>query len=141
MGGILRFQGLNWDAGHHLHPDERFISMVEEKIAFPKSAGEYFDSARSSLNPYNKGEGSFVYGTLPMVLAKAVASARGRKGYDETYLIGRALSGVFDLLTVWLVYRITRRFTQRRAALLAAGLSAFCALGIQLSHFWAVDRS
>ena len=139
VGGILRFQGLNWDAGHHLHPDERFISMVEEKIAFPKSAGEYFDSARSSLNPYNKGEGSFVYGTLPMVLAKAVASARGRKGYDETYLIGRALSGVFDLLTVWLVYRITRRFTQRRAALFAAGLSAFCALGIQLSHFWAVD--
>ena len=44
LGGIFRFQGLAWDAGHHLHPDERFISMVEEKIAFPKSAGAYFDS-------------------------------------------------------------------------------------------------
>jgi len=139
VGGFFRFQGLAWDDGHHLHPDERFISMVEEKIAFPKSAGAYFDSSRSSLNPYNKGEGSFVYGSLPMVLAKAVAPLFGKRGYDGTYLIGRALSGVFDLLTVWLVYLITRRFAQRRASLLAAGLMAFCVLGIQLSHFWAVD--
>ncbi|HWZ85777.1 MAG TPA: glycosyltransferase family 39 protein, partial [Thermoanaerobaculia bacterium] len=141
LGGIFRFQGLNWDDGHHLHPDERFISMVEEKIAFPASAGAYFDSSHSSLNPYNRGEGSFVYGSFPMVLAKTVAPLFGRRGYDGTYLIGRALSGLFDLLTVWLVYRITRRFTQRRAALLAAGLMAFCVLGIQLSHFWAVDTT
>ena len=138
-GGILRFQGLNWDDGHHLHPDERFISMVEEKLAFPKTTAEYFDSRRSSLNPYNRGEGSFVYGTLPMTMAKAVAPLFGRRGYDGTYIIGRALSGIFDLITVWLVYRLTRRFAHRRAALLAAGLSTFCVLGIQLSHFWAVD--
>ena len=43
-GALLRFQGLNWDEGHHLHPDERFISMVEEKLTFPKTAAEYFDS-------------------------------------------------------------------------------------------------
>jgi YYY domain-containing protein len=139
LGGIFRFQGLDWDSGHHLHPDERFISMVEEKIAFPDGPGAYFDSKRSTLNPYNRGEGSFVYGTLPMVLAKAVAPLFGKKGYDGTHLVGRGLSGVFDLVTVWLVYRITRRFAHRRAALFAAGLSAFCVLGIQLSHFWAVD--
>ena len=92
--------------------------MVEEKLEFPKTAGDYFDSKRSTLNPYNRGEGSFVYGTLPMVLAKAVAPLLGKKGYGETHLVGRALSGFFDLLTVWLVYRITRRFTHRRAALL-----------------------
>jgi YYY domain-containing protein len=138
-GGILRFQGLNWDDGHHLHPDERFISMVEEKLAFPKTAAEYFDSRHSSLNPYNRGEGSFVYGTLPMTMARTVAPLFGRRGYDGTYIIGRALSGFFDLITVWLVYRLTRRFAHRRASLLAAGLSAFCVLGIQLSHFWAVD--
>ncbi len=139
LGALLRFQDLNWDDGHHLHPDERFISMVEEKVAFPKSAAEYFDSSRSSLDPYNKGEGSFVYGTFPLVLTKAIAPVFGRRGYDGAYLIGRALSGVFDLVTAWLVYRITRRFAHRRAALMAAGLSTFCVLGIQLSHFWAVD--
>jgi hypothetical protein len=37
-GAILRFQGLNWDEGHHLHPDERFISMVEEKLTWPASS-------------------------------------------------------------------------------------------------------
>ena len=74
-----------------------------------------------------------------MVLAKAIGPLFGRRGYDGTYLIGRALSGVFDLLTVWIVYRITRRLAQRRASLVAAGLMAFCVLGIQLSHFWAVD--
>ena len=138
-GAVLRFQGLNWDDGHHLHPDERFISMVEEKLAFPRSAADYFDAKRSTLNPYNRGEGSFVYGTLPMVVAKAVAPLFGRRGYDGTYLIGRALSALFDLVTVWLVYRMTRRFAHRRAALIGAALSAFCVLGIQLSHFWAVD--
>ena len=139
LGAVFRFQGLRWDEGHHLHPDERFISMVEEKLAFPKSIGAFFDSSRSSLDPYNRGEGSFVYGTLPMLLAKAIAPVFGRRGYDGTYLIGRALSGLFDLVTVWLVYRLTRRFAHRRASLFAAGLFAFCALGIQLSHFWSVD--
>jgi YYY domain-containing protein len=138
-GGLLRFQGLNWDDGHHLHPDERFISMVEEKLAFPKTTAQYFDSMRSSLNPYNRGEGSFVYGTLPMTMAKVVAPLFGRHGYDGTYIVGRALSGFFDLITAWLAYRLARRFAHRRASLLAAGLSAFCVLGIQLSHFWAVD--
>ena len=52
LGGIFRFQGLAWDAGHHLHPDERFISMVEEKLTVPTSLSAYFDSSRSSLNPW-----------------------------------------------------------------------------------------
>jgi YYY domain-containing protein len=139
VGAVFRWQGLRWDEGHHLHPDERFISMVEEKLTVPKTVGEYFDSSRSSLNPYNHNEGSFVYGSLPMVLTKGVAAAVGKKGYDGAYVVGRALSGLFDLITVWLVYLITRRFAHRRASLFAAALMSFCVLGIQLSHFWTVD--
>ncbi len=138
-GAILRLHGLRWDQGHHLHPDERFISMVEEKLAFPRGPAEYFDSARSPLNPYNKGFGSFVYGTLPMVLARAAGKLSGSSGYDGTYLVGRALSTAFDLLTILLVYRIARRFAGRRTALLAAALFASSAFAIQLSHFWTVD--
>lgn len=136
---MFRFQGLRWDEGHHLHPDERFISMVEEKLTAPRSVAEYFDSSRSSLNPYNHNEGSFVYGSLPMVLAKGLAALLHKKGYDGTYLVGRALSGLFDLVTVWLVYLLARRLMHRRGALFAASLMAFCVLGIQLSHFWTVD--
>ena len=87
--------------------------MVEEKLAFPKSLGEYFDSAHSPLNPYNRGNDTFVYGTFPIFLTKAVAGALHRDGYDGAYLVGRALSAFFDLLTVWLVYRLCRRFAGR----------------------------
>jgi YYY domain-containing protein len=138
-GAVLRLRGFLWDEGHHLHPDERFISMVEEKVTFPGSLSAYFDSARSTLNPYNNGFGSFVYGTLPMVLAKAAGKLAGKTGYDGTYMAGRALSTLFDLLSVFLVYRIARRFAARGTALLAAALLSFCAFSIQLSHFWTVD--
>ncbi|MGE5277260.1 MAG: DUF2298 domain-containing protein [Acidobacteriota bacterium] len=138
-GAFFRFQGLDWDEGHHLHPDERFISMVEEHLLFPKSVSEYLDSAHSPLNPYNRGHDSFVYGTFPVFLTKALAAAAHKDGYDGSYLFGRALSALFDLATVWLVYRLARRFGGRRTALAAASLLAFCPLGIQLSHFWAVD--
>jgi YYY domain-containing protein len=139
-GALLRLIGVNWDAGHHLHPDERFISMVEEKLEFPSNPAEYFDSAASPLNPYNRGHDSFVYGTLPMFVTKVVARAVGQDGYGGAHLVGRTLSGIADLLSVWLVYRLARRFSRdRRVALAAAGLLAFCPLALQLSHFWAVD--
>ena len=138
-GAVLRWTGVAWDQGHHLHPDERYISMVEDNLEFPKSIRGYFDSATSPLNPYNRQHDSFVYGTLPMVLTKAIGDAIGRKGYDGAYLVGRALSGLFDLVSVWLVYRIGRRLGGRKAGLTAAALIAFCPLGIQLSHFWGVD--
>lgn len=142
VGLLLRIAGLLWDEGHHLHPDERFISMVEEKLVVPDRLADYFDGAKSTLNPYNRGHGSFVYGTLPVVLAKAVGKLFGKSGYDGTYLVGRALSGLFDLLTAWIVYLLTRRVAPRlgrNAALVAAGLLLFCPLAIQLSHFWTVD--
>lgn len=137
-GGLLRFTGLAWDEGQHLHPDERFSSMVEEKLTFPGWRG-YFDSARSTLNPYNRGHESYVYGTLPLFLAKGAARLLGKSGYDGTYLVGRALSGLFDLFSVWATYLLARRFGGRRAALLAAAFLAFSPLGIQLSHFWGSD--
>lgn len=137
----LRLRGLDWDEGNHLHPDERFISMVEEKIRAPQGVREYFDSRRSPLNPYNQGEGSFVYGTLPLFLTKAVAHVVGLPGYGGAYKVGRALSALLDLLTVWLVYRLARRFVDRGFALAASALYAFAPLAIQSSHFWTVETT
>lgn len=139
VGALFRLQGLNWDAHHHLHPDERFISMVEESLVTPRSIAEYLDSAHSRLNPYNTNHADFVYGTLPMLLTRSVALLLHKQGYHASFLVGRVVSALFDLVSVWLVYRIVRRFAGRPTALTGASLLAFAPLAIQLSHFWAVD--
>ena len=77
IGGTLRLTGLNWDDGHYLHPDERFLTMVATGIRWPGSVGEYFNSAESPLNPYNNDFPTFIYGTFPLFLDKAVADLTG----------------------------------------------------------------
>jgi hypothetical protein len=32
IAGYFRTVGLNWDSGQHLHPDERFLTMVESAL-------------------------------------------------------------------------------------------------------------
>ena len=34
---VLRIYGLNWDQGFHLHPDERFLTMLATDISLPHS--------------------------------------------------------------------------------------------------------
>ena len=136
----LRLFGLNWDDGHHLHPDERFLTIVETSIRWPSSVAEYFDPARSPLNPFRRPDISFfVYGTFPLFLVKALASATGYTTYDTVNLVGRVVSAVFDVGTVLVLYLLARRLFDRRVALLAALLAALSVLSIQLSHFFAVD--
>jgi YYY domain-containing protein len=135
----LRFQGLDWDQGQHLHPDERFLTMVETAIRAPRSLAEYFDSARSPLNPANHDFGFFVYGTLPLFLVRLVASLLGMTDYGQVHLVGRAISAAFDVGTVWLTYSIGARLAGRRVGLLACALAAFSVTSIQNAHFFTVD--
>ena len=110
MLAALRLTGVSWDERRHLHPDERFFSMFEEAIKFPKSVVGYFDSAHSPLNPFNHNFQP-VYGTFPIFLAKGVSLALlHRDGYDTTFLVGRVLSALFDLATIWITYLLARRF-------------------------------
>lgn len=162
VAAALRFVGLNWDDGHHLHPDERFITMVAERIRIPSSVEEYFDTARSPLNPYNKDFGSYVYGTFPLFFVRAVAEAiqgpanalpvptsgpvgdflrgwRAATGYGEIILVGRALSGIADILTIVLIFLIGRRLYGSGVGLLAAFLASFTVLQIQAAHFFTAE--
>ena len=132
----LRLYNLDWDHGHHLHPDERFISLVDSGTKWP-SFGAYFDTQHSPLNP-NQGA-SYSYGTFPLFLGKAVAQATGHSGFDDSYLVGRTLTALFDTGTVLLVFAIGSLLWSRRVGLLAALLSALTVLQIQLAHFWTVD--
>jgi YYY domain-containing protein len=84
IGAFFRFFNINWDEGEHLHPDERYMTMVTGAIRSPGSSdtfqnppagctswGGYFDSYCSPLNPYNhQGYGSYAYGTFPLFTAR-----------------------------------------------------------------------
>jgi len=103
-GAYFRYIGLSWDASYHLHPDERFLTMVETAISPVKNLGEYFNTAVSSLNPNNRGYGFYVYGTLPLFIVRYAAEWVNRTGYNQVNLVGRCLSALVDLMTVLLVF-------------------------------------
>ena len=87
IAGFLRLTGVGWGEGYHQHPDELFLVGVLDNLrahacddplisvdACPPdqqhwlSIGEYFDTATSTLSPYNRGNAFFVYGNLPLTL-------------------------------------------------------------------------
>jgi hypothetical protein len=84
VGLQLRVSHVNWDKGQHLHPDERFLSIIESQIRGPDSVGQYFDSRESQLNPYNHSD-TFVYGTVPLFLNKAVSEWLDRDADGSTH--------------------------------------------------------
>ncbi len=137
VGAYFRFVGINWDSDQHQHPDERFMAMVAEQISPVDSFGEYFDTDNSPLNPL--GYGFYTYGMMPLFLTRYVAEWVGRTEYNEIVLVGRALSGLFDLAAVGLLFLLGARLYGRWVGLLAAALYAAAVLAIQLSHFFAVD--
>ncbi|MEJ5224515.1 MAG: DUF2298 domain-containing protein, partial [Anaerolineales bacterium] len=104
LAAWLRTTGLNWDQNQHLHPDERFLTMVTSAIASPFTPDEqlgappnganqpwrrsypdvmkdcaqwggYFDTACSAFNPNNRGYTYYVYGTLPVFITRIFGEA------------------------------------------------------------------
>ncbi|MGQ9715199.1 MAG: DUF2298 domain-containing protein, partial [Anaerolineae bacterium] len=157
-GGVLRLSRLNWDEYQHAHPDERHITMVATTLRWPQNLATLLDPKRSTLNPFRSppqdeqsvGEPrAFTYGHFP--LYTMVLVARGLdlfsqppdggawSDYDHVNLVGRALSGLFDLATVVLLFLLGRRLYDRWVGLLGAALLAFAVTHIQLSHYAAFD--
>lgn len=151
MGALFRLTGVNWDQGTHLHPDERFLTMVVSSLTMPGEPGYgrvpdgcngwggYFNTKCSPLNPYNHDFGLFVYGTFPIFLTRFVGEVVSQTGYDEIHIVGRILSALFDLSTVLILFFIGRRVYGVRVGLLAALFLAASVLDIQQSHFFTVD--
>jgi YYY domain-containing protein len=114
---------------------------------------------------------SYVYGTLPLFVGRYAAEwlnagcgeagaalprlvgelifgadAQGCNtdeflGFNLMTLVGRALSALFDTITVLVVYLLGRRLFGWRVGLLAAGLSAITVLQIQQAHYFTVDAA
>ncbi len=139
VGWTFRSMNNNWDESRHLHPDERYLSMVINAIEPVWTAREYFDTASSPLNPGNKDFGFFVYGTLPVFMVRYAGEWTGQVGYDLNTLLGRTMSAVMDTITILLTFIVARKLFNRGVGLIAAALYAFAVLPIQLAHFMTVD--
>lgn len=140
----LRVYGVNWDQNQHLHPDERFLTMVGTAARVPETFGEYMDPARSTLNPYNLNFGFYVYGTLPVTLNKLVVKGTSYDSYDGFVIAGRYMSAAFDVGTMLLVMLLAHLLVKmyvldKRLPYVAGFLYAVAVLPIQNAHFFTVD--
>lgn len=137
---VLRLYGMVWDGGYFFHPDERQIMFVTEALSFPWPPDwSVLFSPQSPWNPR-----FFAYGSFPIYLLRIAAGVVRQFKDDfvllrEGYLLGRALSALFAVGTVYLIYRLGKKIYDRVVGLLSAGLLAFTVLHIQLSHFYTVD--
>src|SRR5688572_25090045 len=155
LAGYLRLTGVNWGEGQGQHPDENTFSGVLGALRAHKCAdelipidacpveqqrwigiGDYFNSQTSTLNPYNRGYGSYVYGDLPMILIRVAAEATNQVDHR---LFGRQASALADLLAIVFLYFIVARLYNRRIALLASLFSSLAVMQIQQSHFFTTD--
>lgn len=193
VGGYFRFVGLNWDDFTHLHPDERFLTdvaqglgrglnpsepneerrqaQIQECIArYPDTGGMggYFDTLCSTLNPHNanRNHGMYVYGTLPLFMARGAAeivvsasewwthnvmtrltgdaswaSYQGGqwRSYDGIHLVWRFLSALAEMSVILIVFAIGKKLHGLWTGLLAAALYAGVVFSIQLAHFGTAD--
>ena len=172
-GGYFRFVGLNWDEFIHFHPDERFLTGVASSLGgglrsslaspieqqaqidrclerYPNTGGigAYFDTECSTLNPHNTGHGLYVYGTLPLFMARGAADVivdltgdRDWSGYNGVHLVWRGLSALAETLTILVVFLIGHRLHDKWVGLAAALLYAGAAFSIQQAHFGTADAT
>ena len=153
LAAYFRFTGLNWDETFHLHPDERFLTIVATQLETTNNPIEYLRTSTSPLNPYNRGQGFYVYGNFPMMVTRYVAEWANDfcqianvgceynfAAYDGVHLVGRALSALVDLISVVLTFMIGRRLYDWRVGLLGALLLGVAVMPIQQSHFFTMDN-
>jgi hypothetical protein len=158
LAGYLRLSGVNWGEGYHQHPDELSIMGLLDNLrahackdplvpvdACPPdqrrwlSIGEYFDTATSTLNPYNRGTSFFVYGDLPMTLTRYALELTHNDEIGGSKFFARQTSALADLLTIFILYLIVSNLYGRRIGLFAAAFSSLAVLQIQQSHFFTTD--
>ena len=165
-GLALRTWNVNFDGGLNAHPDELDNAcLYAPNIGWPSSLDEFLDPQRSPLNPLWDRENDrrliYAYGHFPLYLGiltgellnSLAKPARLLPLSDRTIALmerantpcagvtvaGRLLMALLDTLTILLLFLLGRRLYGAAGGLLAAGLYAFTAQAVQLSHFFAMD--
>lgn len=138
--GALRLYGLLWDGGYLFHPDERQVMLVVDGLRLPwPPPWRDLLTPSSPWNPH-----FFSYGSLPFYLLRICANLAGFiwpkvRTLESSFWVGRILSALFDVGTVYLTYLLGKRLYREATGLLAAALVGLTVLHIQLAHFYVVD--
>ena len=162
----LRTWNVNFDGGLNAHTDERSTTCYyAPNIGWPSSLDEFLDPRRSPLNPLwdreNDSRLIYAYGHFPLYLGiltgellnslakparllplsdRTIAlMERANTPCEGVAVAGRLLMALLDSLTILLLFLLGRRLYGAAGGLLAAGLYAFTAQAVQLSHFFAMD--
>lgn len=122
------FYNLNWGAPFYFHPDERNIASSISQLRFPEN-----------LNP-----NFFAYGSFPIYsiyLVGVIANFLSRSSnvssvnFQDAILISRYFSAIFSLLSVFMIYKISKDLGGKSVALFAFFLSITSVAFLQFSHF------
>ena len=154
----LRLYGIAWDEGHGFHPDERSIYMrsdcmynvlvkapgysggdcitqnPEMEPGFP-SIGAFLDADKSPLNPHWFPLGSLLI-YLVVGIRLVLEPFLDLGSLASMSYIGRSITALADVGTVFIVYLLGKRIYDSRVGLLAAALVTFSVVHIQHAHFY-----
>ncbi len=123
---ILRLLVQGWDVGSSsttLHPDERQVSFITEKVHGWFTDPEFY-----------------AYGSLHFQVIHAVASVTGLDdSLRELVVSGRVVSLAASVLSILLGWLVALRAWGRRTATLFVALAAWVPLDLQQSHFATVE--
>lgn len=139
LASYFRFTGTNWDNFSHLHPDERYMTMVATAVQWPEDFAQYLDPQKSPLSPYNNNFGSYIYGTFPLFFVKYIADSLDMGDYNQIHLVGRTVNGILDIGNLILIYLIGNNIYKKKLGLIAALFYAVAVMPIQQSHFFTTD--
>lgn len=153
LAAVMRFSFANWDGGHQLHPDERAILFVAEDITLAQPNPFREAGAQIQLYPYGHlplyleaGAGWLLDQVSipcpPDTFCGRLTNSGSADRFTHLTFVGRALSALYDTLTVIATVLLARRLMAGRlSALLAGGLVALAVLHIQNAHFGTVDTA
>lgn len=131
LGGVFRFTNLNWDMGGRIQPDEALIVNGALTIKF-------FSNLFPGFHDYN---GFSIY---LLKIASLIASTVLRSSYWSTTpegvtLVGRFVSALLAMLSIPLMYLLSKRLWNNMVGILAGLLFACTPILIQLAHFYTTE--
>lgn len=147
IGAAVRVWGLGFGWPYAYHPDEsRFVMSGVQMIQTGNFNPGWF--YQPSLYTYVVMGGQVLFFLLGVARGWFTTTSDvfkpdyfylGVLPQPEQYWLTRLLTVAFALLTLFLVYRLTRRLFERKAALIALALLAISQLHVSSSHFITTD--